>query len=57
MHGGLRLIWVGPPMPPIRLDHIAIALPEIAEAPAALLAVLGGMPDKYRPSAAFRWPI
>jgi methylmalonyl-CoA/ethylmalonyl-CoA epimerase len=45
----------GPPMPPIRLDHIAIALPRIAEAPAALVAVLGGVPDKCRPSGAFRW--
>jgi methylmalonyl-CoA/ethylmalonyl-CoA epimerase len=44
-----------PPMPPIRLDHIAIALPRIADAPAALVAVLGGVPDKCRPSGAFRW--
>lgn len=42
-------------MPPIRLAHIAIALPRIAEAPAALVAVLGGVPDQCRPSGAFRW--
>lgn len=42
-------------MPPIRLDHIAIALPRIAEAPAVLVAVLGGVPDQSRPSGVFRW--
>ncbi|HEY1332258.1 MAG TPA: VOC family protein [Actinomycetota bacterium] len=42
-------------MPPIRLDHIAIALPRIAEAPSALVAVLGGVPDQCRPSGVFRW--
>lgn len=46
---------VGPPMPPILLDHIAIALPRIADAPAALVAVPGGIPDEGRPSGAFRW--
>ena len=29
-------------MPPIQLDHIAIALPRIADAPSVLVAVLGG---------------
>lgn len=42
-------------MPPILLDHIAIALPRIADAPAALVGVLGGLPDKSWPSGAFRW--
>ena len=42
-------------MPPILLDHIAIALPRIADAPAALVGVLGGLPDKSRPAGAFRW--
>ncbi|HEY7435797.1 MAG TPA: VOC family protein [Methylomirabilota bacterium] len=42
-------------MPPIRLDHIAIALPRIADAPAVLEAVLGGVPSLSRPSGAFRW--
>jgi methylmalonyl-CoA/ethylmalonyl-CoA epimerase len=56
MQGGFRLSKMdGPPMPPIRLDHIAIALPRIAEAPAALVAVLGGVPDQCRPSGVFRW--
>lgn len=45
----------GPPMPPILLDHIAIALPRIADAPAALVAVLGGVPDESRRSGTFRW--
>jgi methylmalonyl-CoA/ethylmalonyl-CoA epimerase len=42
-------------MPPILLDHIAIALPRIADAPAALVAVLGGVPDQSRLSGTFRW--
>jgi len=42
-------------MPLTRLDHIAIALPRIALAPAALEAVLGGVPDKGGPSGVFRW--
>jgi methylmalonyl-CoA/ethylmalonyl-CoA epimerase len=42
-------------MPPIQLDHIAIALPRIADAPAALVDVLGGVPERSRPSGAFRW--
>jgi catechol 2,3-dioxygenase-like lactoylglutathione lyase family enzyme len=55
MQAELPVKMDGPPMPPIRLDHIAIALPRIAEAPAALVAVLGGVPDNNRPSATFRW--
>ena len=42
-------------MPPIRLDHIAIALPRIADAPSVLEAVLGGVPSLTRPAGAFRW--
>ncbi len=42
-------------MPPIRLDHIAIALPRIADAPPVLVAVLGGVPERTRPSGVFRW--
>jgi len=42
-------------MPPIRLDHIAIALPRIADAPSVLVAVLGGVPERMRPAGAFRW--
>jgi methylmalonyl-CoA/ethylmalonyl-CoA epimerase len=42
-------------MPPIQLDHIAIALPRIADAPAALVDVLGGVPDRSRPAEVFRW--
>jgi methylmalonyl-CoA/ethylmalonyl-CoA epimerase len=42
-------------MPSIQLDHIAIALPRIADAPAALVDVLGGVPDQSRPAAVFRW--
>ena len=38
------------PMPSIRLDHIAIALPRIADAPSVLVAVLGGVPQRSRPS-------
>lgn len=43
------------PMPSIRLDHIAIALPRIADAPSVLVAVLGGVPERSRPSRVFRW--
>ena len=43
------------PMPPIRLDHIAIALPRIGDAPSVLVAVLGGVPARMRPSGVFRW--
>jgi hypothetical protein len=44
------------PMPPIRLDHIAIALPRIADAPSVLVAVLGGLPSLSRASGAFPIP-
>jgi methylmalonyl-CoA/ethylmalonyl-CoA epimerase len=43
------------PMPPIRLDHIAIALPRIADAAPVLVAMLGGVPERSRPSGVFRW--
>ena len=42
-------------MPPIRLDHIAIALPRIADAPPVRVALLGGVPERMRPAGAFRW--
>jgi hypothetical protein len=42
-------------MPPIRLDHIAIALPRIADAPSVLVDVLGGVPERSRPAGVFRW--
>jgi 4-hydroxyphenylpyruvate dioxygenase-like putative hemolysin len=42
-------------MPPIRLDHIAMALPRIADAPSVLVGVLGGVPERMRPAGAFRW--
>jgi len=42
-------------MPPILLDHIAIALPRIADAPAALVDVLGGAPERTRSAGVFRW--
>ena len=42
-------------MPPIRLDHIAIALPRIADARSVLEAVLGGVPERMQPAGAFRW--
>lgn len=44
------------PMPPIQLDHIAIALPRIADAPSVLVAVLGGVPQRRRPSGVFPIP-
>ena len=43
-------------MPPIQLDHIAIALPRIADAPSILVAVLGGVPQRSRPSGIFPIP-
>jgi hypothetical protein len=43
-----------PPMPPIRLDHIAVAFPRIADAPGALVAVLGAVPGKSCPVETFR---
>lgn len=42
-------------MPPIQLDHIAIGLPRIADAPAVLVDVLGGVPERSRPAGGFRW--
>ena len=42
-------------MPPIQLDHIAIALPRIADAPAVLVDVLGGVPERSQPAGGFRW--
>lgn len=42
-------------MAPTRLDHIAIALPSIAQAPRIVAGLLGGIPDKTRPSTVFRW--
>ena len=42
-------------MLPIQLDHIAIALPRIADAPAALVDVLGGVPERSWPAGVFRW--
>ena len=42
-------------MPSILLDHIAIALPRIADAPPVLVAVPGGAPERVQPSGVFRW--
>jgi methylmalonyl-CoA/ethylmalonyl-CoA epimerase len=42
-------------MAPTRLDHIAIALPSIGQAPPIVAGLLGGIPDKTRPSTVFRW--
>ena len=42
-------------MPSIRLDHIAIALPRIADASSVLVTVLGGVPERSQPSGVFRW--
>jgi methylmalonyl-CoA/ethylmalonyl-CoA epimerase len=42
-------------MAPTRLDHIAIALPRIEQAPAVVAGLLGGIPDKTQPSRVFRW--
>jgi methylmalonyl-CoA/ethylmalonyl-CoA epimerase len=42
-------------MAPTRLDHIAIALPSIEQAPGIVAGLLGGIPDKTRPSGMFRW--
>src|ERR1700730_1695033 len=42
-------------MPPIRLDHIAIALPSIGAAPEVVVGVLGGVPDRRHPAGLFRW--
>lgn len=40
---------------PIRFDHIAIALPRIADAPAVLVGVLGGVPDFGAPTGLYRF--
>jgi len=42
-------------MDPIRLDHIAIALPRIADAPPDLVGLLGGVPEHNQPGRGFRW--
>lgn len=42
-------------MAPTQLDHIAIALPRIADAPAILVTLLGGVPGRSHPGRAFRW--
>lgn len=44
------------PMPPTQLDHIAIALPRIADALSILVAVLGGVPSPSRASGVFPIP-
>ena len=44
------------PMPPAQLDHIAIALPRIADAPSVLVAVRGGVPQRSRPAGIFPIP-
>ena len=44
------------PMPPIQPDHIAIALPRIADAPSVLVAVLGGVPQRSGPCGVFPIP-
>jgi hypothetical protein len=42
-------------MDPIQLDHIAIALPRIADAPPDLVGLLGGIPEHNQPGRGFRW--
>ena len=42
-------------MPSIRFDHIAIALPRMADAPPVLVGVLGGAPDYGGPSGVYRF--
>ncbi|HZP39556.1 MAG TPA: VOC family protein [Methylomirabilota bacterium] len=42
-------------MAPTRLDHIAIALSSIGQAVPIVAGLLGGMPDRTRPSRVFRW--
>jgi methylmalonyl-CoA/ethylmalonyl-CoA epimerase len=42
-------------MPPIRLDHIAIALRSISAAPEVVVGVLGGVPDRSQSAGVFRW--
>jgi methylmalonyl-CoA/ethylmalonyl-CoA epimerase len=42
-------------MPEVRFDHIAIAVPRLAEASAVLMGVLGGLPHHGGPSGAYRF--
>ena len=44
-----------PSMPPIRFDHIAIAIPRMADAPAVLVGVLGGTPRHGGEVGAYRF--
>ncbi len=39
----------------IVFDHVAIALPRVADAPAVLVGALGGEPDSGAPSRVFNW--
>lgn len=39
----------------VRFDHIAIAIPRMAEAPAILAGQLGGVPGAGGPSGVYRW--
>jgi hypothetical protein len=50
-----RMTYTGQAMTAIRFDHIAIGLPRLADAPAALVGVLGGAPESGGPADAFRW--
>ncbi len=42
-------------MPPVRFDHIAIALPAIADGMPVVVGRLGGVPEGGSPSGLFRW--
>lgn len=42
-------------MTPIQFDHVAIAVPRIADTPPVLVGILGGVPEWGRPAGAFRW--
>src|SRR3989304_3319366 len=42
-------------VPGTRFDHIAIGVRSFAAAPPVLAGVLGGVPDRGRPSGVFRW--
>jgi methylmalonyl-CoA/ethylmalonyl-CoA epimerase len=44
-------------MTTIRFDHIAIAMPRMADAPAVLVGALGGVPAWGSPSGVFRWGV
>jgi catechol 2,3-dioxygenase-like lactoylglutathione lyase family enzyme len=50
--GGVALTPAGSP---IRFDHIAIALHRMADAPAVLVGVLGGVPDFGAPAGLYRF--